>query len=185
MGKALQRRTIYAATIVAILAMVGGFALAGASFLGFTSTSVNGNQGVINVGNTIYSLGVNGSELITGAGGVGGACTAPSSSATAHEVFVTAWFRGGPGACTTTPDYIYQLNFTSANPVVGTSPFSDKFVISSEFGTAITYTTDSVTVVCTLTTETFCQADINIDTGVATTSPQPAVEAVDITVSGS
>jgi hypothetical protein len=55
----LRRRSVYVATIVAILAMAGGFALATfpGAFSVFGGTSSNQNSGTFNGGNTIWSSG--------------------------------------------------------------------------------------------------------------------------------
>jgi len=181
----MKRRTVYAATIVTMLVMVSGFALASGLFNGFTSTTVNGNQGTISTANTIYSPGVTGSVFLTGAGGSLGTCTGPSSSGGA-EVTVTAWVAGGPGACTATPDYVVQLTFASAATLTSSKTYTDEFVISSEFGGATTYTTSSVSIACALGgSGNQCQAVINIDTGIAATLAQPSVDAIGVTVTGS
>jgi len=179
----MKRRTVYAATIVAMLVMVSGFALASGLFGTFGSTKVNGNQGTISTGNTIYSPGVTGSVFTYGAGGTGGTCTGPSSSGST-TVTVVAWVHGGPGACTTTSDYVLQLTFASGNTLTA-GTYTDEFVISSEFGGAATYTTDMVSIVCVLSSTGECVAVINIDTGIAATLAQPSVDAIGVTVTGS
>lgn len=184
MGQKLRRRSVYLATIVAILAMVGGFALASGLFGGFGTITVNGNQGAVTTADTIYEPGVSASLFTVGAGGAGGTCTAPVSSGSS-PVVVTAWLQGGPGACTATSDYVLQLTFTSASQSVAKT-YTDSFVISSEFGSAVSFTTGSAVIACTLTVApTECQAVINIDTGVPATAAQPALDAVDVTVTGS
>jgi hypothetical protein len=181
----MKRRTVYAATIVTMLVMVSGFALASGLFMNFSSTTVYGNQGTISTANTIYSSGITASMFGTGAGGSGGTCTLPSSSS-GTEVTVTAWVSGGPGACTTTPDYVMQLTFTSAATLTSSKTYTDYFVISSEFGGASTYTTSSVSIVCALGAGgNQCQAVINIDTGIAATMAQPSLDAIGVTVTGS
>jgi len=115
---------------------------------------------------------------------VGGTCTSPTSSGTT-TVAVNAWVQGGPGACTTTPDYVLQLNFTSG-VLASSTTYTDSFVISSEFGGATSYTTDSAVIVCALgATGTQCQAVINIDTGINADAAQPSVNSIDVTVTGS
>jgi len=172
------------ATGVAILAMVAGFALASTAFLPFTSTTVNGNQGAISTANTIYSPGISGSWFTTGTA-PSGSCESTAPSTTTNTLSTAnAWVAGGAGACATHDDYVYQLNFTSAN-TLSAGPYTDTFTISSEFGGAASFTTESVSVVCTLSGADQCQADINIDSGVQTTSAQPLVGPIDVSVSGS
>jgi hypothetical protein len=184
MGHKLRQRSVYAATIVAMVALVAGFALASGLFGTFTSTTINGNQGVVSTASTIYSPGITASTFTMGAGGTAGTCTAPASSGSA-TVSVVAWVQGGPGACTTTVDYVLQLTFTSGT-LAGSKTYTDNFVISAEFGSATTYTTDSASIACTLGgSGTVCQAVINIDSGIATTAAQPSVNAIDVTVTGS
>jgi hypothetical protein len=186
MSLKLRRRSVYLVTGVAILAMVAGFAMATGAFLGFGGTSVNGNQGAISTGNTVYSPGVSGSQFTTGSAGTGllaGDCGA-TATASGTPLVALAWVSGGPGSCANTQDYVLQLNFTSGSLTAGT--YTDLFTVSSEFGaTTTTYTTQSVTVVCAPTSSATCQADISIDTGVPVSDPQPAVLAVDISVTGS
>lgn len=59
MALKLSRKSVYVATIVAILAMVGGFALATfpAAFTGFGGATSNQNSGTFTGGNTIWSSG--------------------------------------------------------------------------------------------------------------------------------
>jgi hypothetical protein len=184
MALKVRQRSVYAATIVAMITLVAGFALASGLFGGFTSTTVNGNQGVVSTANTIYSPGITASNFDTGAGGTGGTCTAPSSSGSG-TITVVGWVHGGPGACTTTADYVVKLTFTSG-ALTSSKTYTDNFVISAEFGSATTYTTDSVSISCALgSSDTVCQAVINIDSGIANTSAQPSVNAIDVTVTGS
>jgi hypothetical protein len=191
MGLKLRRRSVYAATGVAILAMVAGFALASGGFLGFGSTSVNGNQGAISTHGTIYQPGITTSLFTTGSAVSGLGTGDCGAAATAQQVGVTnlyaaaAWVSGGSSACGGLTDYVLQLNFT-ANASTSTVTNKDTFTVSSEFGVLTsTFTTESVLVICTVSSGEVCQADINIDTGVPTSDPQPAVEAVDVSVTGS
>jgi hypothetical protein len=183
----LKRRAVYAATIVTMLVMVTGFALASGLLPVFTSTVVKGNQGAVSTADTIYSPGISSSLFWASAGGATGSCTTTTFSSVIDLEIVTAWVAGGPGACTTTQDYIVQLNFTSAASLTAGTTYTDQFIISSEFGTAATYTTSAAEIACTTVASTGnqCQATLNIDTGIPTTDAQPAVEAIDITVTGS
>jgi hypothetical protein len=183
----MRRRAIYATTIVSILALTAGFVLASNVIGPFTGpTVVNGNQGTVTSGNTIYQSGISASTFWTSAAGSLGTCTGSSSSTTADEVVVTGWVAGGPGACTTTVDYILQLTFTSADTLTLGATETDRFVISSEFNGASSYTTDSVVLTCSLvSSDNQCQAVINIDSGVATTNPQTSVNNIDVTITGS
>jgi hypothetical protein len=98
---------------------------------------------------------------------------------------VTAWVARGPGACTATVDDVVRLTFTSAT-LASSKTYTDLCALSSEFNGATTYTTGSASIACIRgSTQTVCQAVINIDTGIATTAAQPAVDAIDLTVTGS
>ncbi len=180
-----RSRTVYIATIAAMSMMVAGFALASGLFAGFGAFSVSGNQGAITTTGTIYASGLSGSLYTTGSSGADGTCTAPSSSGTI-TVTAVGWVAGGPGACAGAADYVLQLTFTATGLAADTT-YTDSFVVSSEFGSATTYTASSVTIVCEPTEgpNAVCNAVINIDTGIATSAPQPNVDAVDVTVTGS
>lgn len=181
----MKRRTVYAVTIVAMLATVSGFALASGTFGTFGTLSVGGNQGSVTTTDTIYASGLSGSEFWVAAGGSGGTCTAPSSTGTT-SVVVTAWVAGGPGACTATSDYVLQLTFTSANSLTSSKTYTDEFVISSEFGSASSFTTSQVSIGCALgATGDQCTAVINIDTGTSAIEAQPGMVSLGVTVTGS
>ena len=182
----LKRRTVYAVTLVGMLVVISGFTFASNLFGGFTGTggtTVNGNQQVITGGNTIYSTGLTGSMYWTSAGGTTGTCTGTSSSGT-NPVVVTGWVAGGSGACTTQVDYIMQITLTTVSTLTAKT-YTDQFTISSEFGGATSFTTNGVSIVCTLTTTGACSAVINIDSGVAATQAQPALDGLQVTVTGS
>jgi hypothetical protein len=186
----MKRRTVYAATIVTMLVMVGGFALASGIFQNFGSTTVKGNQGAVTTtSDTIYSSGLTKSVFTQGTDGSGGACSTPLAYSPANdsgfEIVTNSWVQGGPGACNNVADYVMQIQFASAATLTA-GAYSDTFSISSEFGSASAYTTSTVTITCTLTgSENQCGVIINIDTGIAANMPQPGLEALDITVTGS
>ncbi|HTW77039.1 MAG TPA: hypothetical protein VMG14_04655 [Thermoplasmata archaeon] len=180
-----RSRTVYVATIAAMSMMVAGFALASGLFAGFGAITVQGNQGAIATANTIYQPGLSGSVYMTGTDGTGGTCTANTNGGSASNVVVTAWVSGGPGACSGVSDFVLQLTFSSADTLTA-GTYTDVFVISSEFGSATSMTTSTVSIGCGPTSApAMCSAVINIDTGVPATSAQPGVTAIDVTVTGS
>ncbi len=186
----LKRRTVYAATLVGMLVVISGFTFATGLFGGFTGTNgtvVNGNQATITTSTTIYGAGLSGSMFWTAAGGSGGACPSTAPSGTATNPIYTAWVSGGSGACNNVVDYILQLNFTSSYLASGGPTFTDHFTISSMFGGAGTYTTSGVSISCspTLGATSTCTAVINIDSGIASSSPQPNLGGLEVTVTGS
>ena len=189
----LRRRTVYAATLVGMLVVISGFTFASGLFGGFAGTGgqINGNQATITGHGTIYANGVSSSsftDLITTTTGT--SCNAQTDSyaptTTPTTYIVNAWVGGNNSACTrtTVPDYVMQLNFTSTNLTAG-STLTDQFVITAEFGSATHYSTNTTTITCKLTTtETYCQANINIDTGVPNTELQPLVQGIQVTITG-
>lgn len=191
MERKIGRRAVYAGTILALIAVIVGFAAAGAlSFVGFTNISVNGNQGAITTSGTIYTPGLSYSSMTTAT--VPGTCptTNVSSSAT-HGLYqvVTEWAAGSGGltpTCGTTgaSDYVLLLNFSSL-PSLGIATYTDQFIVSTEVGAATLFSTTSFTAVCTLLATGECSVMIYIDTGVAATAEQPSIGAVDVTVTGS
>ena len=113
----LRRRSIYVGTIVALVAMIGGFALAAGAF-GGTFTSNGYNSGSAVSGDTIYS-----------AGGVSvsyapEATTGCSANPTTTAVAATNVYVGG--TCVT-GDWYAAFTFT-ATIVAGTG--TDNFAVS-------------------------------------------------------
>ena len=121
----MKRRTVYVATIVAVLAMVGGFAMAT-----LITTVTSGGQNGYNVqapGTTMYNGGSQSTTLVfitapscTASGG----SVNPSSGATTADVYVT----GEVGCQATTADWFEEISFTST-AVPSASP-SDVFAIT-------------------------------------------------------
>lgn len=109
MGLKLRRRSVYVATIVAMLAMVGGFALATfpGVFTGFGGTSSNQNSGTFNGGNTIWSNGAT-AALVQGA-------QAPSCDAVAYVTTTATVYLDGSATCSTATgtQWYEEFNFTA------------------------------------------------------------------------
>ena len=190
MKRFITRRAAYAGTVVTLLLLTTGFVLAASNVIGPFTTApvVKGNQGTVSTAGTIYASGLSGSLFWVSSDGTGGTCTAPTygagSPATVQQG--TGWVIGGAGACSGVTDYVMQLQFTSAATLTSGTTYTDTFVISSEFNGASSYTTGSVTLACTPAAgQNACEAVINIDSGVATTSQQPTVDNIDVTVTGS
>ena len=183
--KPLQRRTVYAGTIVSMLIIASGFVLAsGIPWGGLTSNTIRGNQQVINGADTIYSPGLT-SEMFLTQTGPGSCSTSVPISGTADVN--TGWMAGGSGAtCSaSSTDYYLQLTFNSGTSLAA-STYQDTFVVSSEFGASTsTFTTSDVNVTCTLSASGQCSVTLNIDTGVLSSASQPVVESIEVTISGS
>ncbi len=201
----LTRRTTYVVTIVAMLAVAGGFAVATAFYASLTMgpTGFGGAQGSATAGSTIYSASGSSSSASfavnapSSAGCTSTATSTPASGSTSTVTSTaTAWVAGASGAtCPTTSDYYDELTFTSAGQSVAastTATFTDKFTVTLGIGTtSTTYYSSTVTVTCsydntaassaTLT----CVADINADTGVANSASQPTISSIQVTVTGS
>ncbi len=106
MGIRLRRRSVYLATIVAILAMTAGFAIAAFpnAFTLFGGTSSHQNEGTFTAGNTIWSGGAS-VALIQMASP--GSCYTLSSSANAATIFID-----GSATCVTGGAHQWYEDFT-------------------------------------------------------------------------
>jgi hypothetical protein len=127
MARPLSRRAVYLGTIVAIAALVAGFAAAALTTT-ITASQQNG-FGVTAPGNTMYS-GTGASQSTNIVFTTAGTCTAsggtvaPASGTTTANVFVT-----GEVACqTSAADWFEEISFTSTT-VPSVSP-SDVFAIT-------------------------------------------------------
>lgn len=148
MGMAMRRRTIYAATIVAILAMTGGFVLA-AGVGGWTVTNSGGaNSGSTSVSGTIYAGAVTSTiYAATAAPGSGCAASGPysgsdASGAGAVDVSITGLACAGSASV---PEVYDTLVFTSSALTAG-KVYADTFTISptapSASAQVLTWTVD-------------------------------------------
>lgn len=180
--KRLQRRTVYAGTIVSMLILASGFVLAsGLPWGGLTYNTIRGNQQVINGADTIYSPGLS-SEVFQSQAGPGSCTNAVPISGTSYQNI--AWMAGGSGATcsSSSDDYYLTLTFASAASL-SAGTYKDTFTVSSEFS-ASSYTTSNVNVTCTLASSGQCTVALNIDTGVASINAQPVVESIAVTITG-
>jgi hypothetical protein len=131
----MKRRTVYVATVAAVLAMVGGFAMAS-----LISTISSGGQNGYNVqapGNTMYGGGSQSTNLVfTTAPGCtsSGGSVNPSSGTLTADVYVS-----GPASCqTSTADWFEEISFTSI--AVPSATPSDVFTITVGANSPVTVT---------------------------------------------
>ena len=150
MALRLRRRSVYVATIVAILAMVGGFALASIPN-GFTSSSTgNQNSGtVVSAGNTQYSGGftVTLVTLTPQSGGCGTSGTVTGGGTTNVNVLL---YTGS--TCPQTNEWYEEVSFSLASVATGVTHFYIDTVDSSGPGSSglITITDTAATGAATL-----------------------------------
>lgn len=170
----LKRRSVYVATIVAILAMIGGLAVAAISGIVFTPGTGNQNFGQISPGNTIYAqTGVTATLVLTsGYSGATGTCaTSAAYTAGAANIVVA----GSSAACTATGEWYDILSFSGVDVPAGAS---DTFYIGVNGGAALAPFT-----ITSSTLQTPSTLNIYIDDGSTTGAPQ--ITALTVTVSGS
>jgi hypothetical protein len=115
MGLKMRRRSVYVGTIVAMLAMVGGLALA--SFVSTVTTGGQNGYSVTSATGTSYATGTPTVNLVWT---TATACTASGTVSSAGPT--ASAFVAGPVACqTATPDWFEELTFPGtalvANPV--------------------------------------------------------------------
>lgn len=104
----VRRRTVYVGSVVAIVALVGGFALASMAFASFSNPS-NQNGFTTTLGNTIWGTAANTPTQTLQSGQIATATT-------------TTCTQASPAALTaSTPENLYISGTTSGNCVAGTS----------------------------------------------------------------
>ena len=119
----LKRRSVYIATIVAILAMAGGFALATfpGVFSGFGGATSNQNSGTYSGGNTIWSAGAT-VALVQDPAPAGAsasvACDTVAYAGTSATVYLDGSQTCSAGWGQGTTQWYEEFNFT-ANEVSG------------------------------------------------------------------
>ena len=108
----LKRRSVYIATIVAILAMAGGFALATfpGVFSGFGGATSNQNSGTYSGGNTIWSAGAT-VALVQGAAPP--ACDTVAYAGTAAAVYLDGSQTCANGVTQASTQWYEEFNFTA------------------------------------------------------------------------
>jgi hypothetical protein len=172
----LSRRSVYVGTVVAMIAMVGGLAVAAISGVAFTSGTGNQNFGSITSASTIYGSSNGASatlNLVSGDSTSSGACATTSAySGTVANIAVA----GADASCPVNNEWYDLLTFTGVT--VG-SAVSDTFYIAVNGGTSgagFTITSSgSITGTATL--------NIYIDDG--PTSAAPLINSITVTVNGS
>jgi hypothetical protein len=109
MGLKMSRRNVYIATVVAILAMAGGFALA-AGFSGFSPTGGLVNAGTFTTQNTMYA-GTGSSQSIAVTTTTTGTCTSSGATGVAPG---TIYIAGSVACDSTTSAWVEELTFVPA-----------------------------------------------------------------------
>ncbi len=113
MGLKLSRRSVYVGTVVALVAVLAGFATAAAvSGLPFSGVSANQNYGTISTGNTIYAAsGVTVSFALVDGQSVSSTClTTAAYSSNAADIVVNASVGGT--TCSETNTWYDVLTFS-------------------------------------------------------------------------
>lgn len=173
----IRRRSVYVATVVAMLAMAGGFVLA----TGFTAFTVSNTGGAnvgqsANTGTTIYNAATV-TSVISQPASVAPTCTAgPTYTQAAGTASYTYSISVTGLACVTSGADVYDtLTFTSAT-LSGT--FQDTFTVTAGSTTVTLYFTTA-----TLSTSTQTLI-LEVDLGSATTLSTAGLPAVSVVVVG-
>lgn len=137
MSKQISRRAVLGATVVAILALIGGYVVA-ATLSGINPTETSQNAGSVNVpGNTIFAsrnvtgINLNLVEKTTSVCGQGGATWSSTSTN-------TSVYMNGTSPCfnsTTAPEWFEEITWTGVN-VPGPHQF-DTFYITTGNSTGV------------------------------------------------
>jgi hypothetical protein len=179
MGKGIRRKTIYATTIVAMIALVGGYALA--STFAFTNTSSQNESGfAVTTAGTIWTFNT---ATATNEGTT--TCTTTTTTSYAlsgsHQVETINLNSSGTGTCVAT-DFAEVYNISALIPTTGST---DQFTFFAEMGGSSACTTThaevvALTVTTTATSTTMLYLHFAVDYGAV---PQTLC-SVDIAVSG-
>ena len=190
----VRRRTVYVATIAAMLAMAGGFALAASSSLTVPSPSQGAGTGTPTAFSdaTIGSLSI----ITTDPGGTSLGTQAKGTTAATLTGTMTAQAACGTPSCTSywapaketttaaTGDYAVEMNISTTQPISTGSPFGFDMQISIDLSSGTTVTADiyvdsgvdsSTTATATL------YLNIYIDTGVLNSATAPTISSYAVT----
>jgi hypothetical protein len=156
----LRQRSVYAATIVAVLALIGGWAMA-TTLSGITGpASVNQNAGTITTpSGTMFagSVSVTLTQVTLASSGL---CDVSPSWATAGtpgtlNVYVTGTNTCTSGGLSSATDWFEELSWASVTvPTTTTSPVVDTFYITTAGGASPNTVTFTVTTPTSTTTGT-------------------------------
>lgn len=116
-----KRRTLYVATVVAILGLTGGFALAA----GLTSTTVTQSAGLYSVSTSAVAAFPTAPTItVTATPASVSSCT-PGAQTLANSVTVNLYLPASAGVTCTTGDFAEEFSFTSlATAAAGTYSFT-------------------------------------------------------------
>ena len=177
----VRRRTVYVATIAAMLALVGGFAMAAT----FSSTTVSQNQNGFStsMGSTIWAAVA--PTLTTQPSPTTTSCTSATIAITTATT-ATAFVGVESTASCTTNDFTEEVHFSYSVPA-GSATLSDTFEVYSTAtlagATSATTAVGSVTVTVTETTSAYTATfDLYIDYGA---NPPASISSLSVVVSGS
>jgi hypothetical protein len=192
MGLKLRRKSVYVATIVAMVAMVAGFALAASlGSLTFSPNSANGSggsatlpsgtiyAGSVGATSAVYTEASTGCTVSTGtcvASGTGDGCTGASGTYTISAAGTDDVFVGASGTCTLSDEFA-GLEVKSTGPIPANA--LDNFVLSVSGGQSAPFSVSiSIGITAAGGTE---DLTIWVDLGAA----NPGYTTIGITVTGS
>ena len=189
----VRRRTVYVATIAAMLAMAGGFALAASSSLTVPSPSQGAGTGTPTAFSdaTIGSLSIittdpGGPSLGTQAAGAPTATlagTMTAQTACAVKSCTTNWAPAQETTTAKSGDYAVELNISTTQPASSPAGFDMQISIDLSSGTTVTadiYVDQGATGSTTGVTA-ILYLNIYIDTGVANSGTAPTISSYAVT----
>jgi hypothetical protein len=174
----LKRRSVYIATIVAIFAMAGGFALATfpGGFSGFGGTSSNQNSGTFVGGNTIWS---NGASVTLVQAAAPTACDTVAYATTAATVYLDGSYTCANGMSSAVNQWYEDFTFTTPSEANGLADNFAWYVVGGPTPAGQLFTVSgSVTYTGTVT------LNVYFDMGPASANPL-TLTSISATVSGS
>jgi hypothetical protein len=151
MGKGMQRRTVYAATVLAMLALTAGFVMA-ASLGGIVGpASVNQNAGTITTtSNTMFATSVN-VNLVQATLSSSSGCDVSVAWATSGTPGTLSVYATGTNTCTSggassSTDWFEEVSWTAVTvPTTSGSSITDTFYVTTSGGASPNTVTFTVT----------------------------------------
>ena len=182
----LSRRGIYVGTIVAMLAMIGGFALASLAG-GFTHSTVTGQNfgSVSGTANTIYSGGFTVTLLASSAGtGCQSGAITGSTTIVAGVETDNVFVEGAANSCSASGEWYEEFSFVPASTAAcGGASCVDTLSFATTTGGTTTSTAFTLTTTAAATTE---DLNVFVDDGPTAGGALPiSITSVSVVASGS
>jgi hypothetical protein len=183
MGLKLRRRSVYVATIVAMLAMVGGLALA----FTFSSTALSSTQGGTSttITNSLW-IGQKFAATWEPATVTCGAAVGPITS-TASATGVVDASLGGSGTPCTSGNFVEQIEYQAAVPSLGAggpTTLTDTFTVYTDSSAGVGTTSIQVSVTEPTGTDVGYTATFLLNVDYGSSAPPSSITALNVVVNG-